>query len=165
MNLKVNNINSIQILSQKIGTYVEIKGYLDKKNQAKIEQFPYKLQIISKNEISLYLDYVISKYGKDFYNLYQDKVVVEKPKKIKQKKKKIKIKQQKIPVKEKFQVKVQERIKLIEKSNINFSKFGWINCVSTIIGISPQKVSAFMKKYMADFYENRCFKRKINKYR
>ena len=149
MNLKGNNINSIQILSQKIGTYVEIKGYLDKKNQAKIEQFPYKLQIISKNEISLYLD----------------KVVVKKPKKIKQKKKKIKIKQQKIPVKEKFQVKVQERIKLIEESNIDFSKFGWVNCVSTIIGISPQKVSAFMKKYMTDFYENRCFKRKINKYR
>lgn len=149
---------------------MEIKGYLDKRNQAKLEQFPYKLQVISKNEISLYLDYATEKYGKDFYNLYQDRVIVEKPKKIKpkRKQKQKKIKQQKVTEKEKFQIKVQERIKLIKDSNIDFSKFGWVNHTAKLIDISPQKVSAFMKKYMADFYESKCFKRKlkidVNKY-
>ena len=40
---------------------------------SKLEQFPNdkKLIIIEKEEIKPYLDYVISKYGKDFIKLYE----------------------------------------------------------------------------------------------
>ena len=52
-----------------------------------------------------------------------------------------------------------ERINLILNSNVDFSKFGWVGKVSSIINLSPQKVNVFMKKYMPDFYKN-CFVRK-----
>lgn len=50
--------------------------------------------------------------------------------------------------------------KLKYNNNIEFSKFGWVNEASKIIGISPQKVSDWMKRYLFDFYEEKCFKRK-----
>jgi endogenous inhibitor of DNA gyrase (YacG/DUF329 family) len=51
--------------------YFEIKGYLDNKNKAKINSFPFKLNVIDKHKIKMYIDYVTSKYGKDFINLYE----------------------------------------------------------------------------------------------
>ena len=50
--------------------YYEIKGYIDKKNEAKISQFQDKLHILKKEEMKLYLDYTINKYGKDFIEKY-----------------------------------------------------------------------------------------------
>jgi len=52
--------------------YVEIKGHLDEKNKAKINQFKYDLVIIDKNDIKKYLDYTTNKYGKEFIQLYED---------------------------------------------------------------------------------------------
>lgn len=58
------------------GTIVEIKG-AEKLAQwkAKFQQFPKDkiLQVIGKNEIRKYLEYVIQKYGKDFVSLYEKK--------------------------------------------------------------------------------------------
>ena len=51
-------------------------------------------------------------------------------------------------------------INLIKNSNINFSKFGWVKQVAKLINKHPQKINAWMKKYMKDFYENNCYKRK-----
>lgn len=54
------------------GTYVEIKGYDNGLTQAKISFFPHKIKLIAgKKQIKLYLDYVESKYGKDFIKLYE----------------------------------------------------------------------------------------------
>jgi len=47
----------------------------------------------------------------------------------------------------------------IINSNIDFSKFGWVNEASKIIGVTPQKVGKWMKRKMPEFYE-KCFKRK-----
>ena len=55
------------------GTYVEIKGYLDKKNEIKIKSFDKKLIIIDKKSIKQYIDYVVEKYGKDYIKLYNEK--------------------------------------------------------------------------------------------
>ena len=52
------------------GSYVQIKGWFGQKNQAKIASFP-NIILISKKQIEPYLEYVILKYGKDFYNLYE----------------------------------------------------------------------------------------------
>lgn len=58
------------------GSYVEIKGWYDEKTVTKHETFislGYKLNVIDKSKISLYLDYVISKYGKEFTCLYESR--------------------------------------------------------------------------------------------
>jgi len=52
------------------------------------------------------------------------------------------------------------KIKVLE-SDIDFSKFGWVTKVSKVLNISPQKVNKWMKRYLPDFYENKCFKRNI----
>lgn len=53
-------------------TYIEIKGYYDRKTKEKEKQFPKneKLIIFREKEMKPILDYVISKYGKDFIKLY-----------------------------------------------------------------------------------------------
>lgn len=51
--------------------YIEIKGYLDDKNKSKINSFPFKLNIIDKNKIKMYIDYATTKYGKNFIDLYE----------------------------------------------------------------------------------------------
>ena len=52
-------------------------------------------------------------------------------------------------------------IKLLS-SNIDFSKFGWVNLAASVIGCKSQKVSKWMKKHLSDFYQEKCFKRKTN---
>lgn len=54
------------------GKYVEVKGYWTKQWQAKYDQFPKELSIITKREIKPYLEYVENKYGKDFTKLYEE---------------------------------------------------------------------------------------------
>jgi len=53
----------------------------------------------------------------------------------------------------------QHYIPLILNSNIDFSKFGWVNEVSNIINKKPQKINKWMKRFLPNFYENKCFKR------
>ncbi len=55
------------------GTYIEIKGYFDNKNRAKIESFEKPLIILSEKEIQPMIEYVIKKYGKEYISLYQKK--------------------------------------------------------------------------------------------
>ena len=50
-----------------------------------------------------------------------------------------------------------------QNKTIQFNKFGWVNEVSKIIGITPQRVSHWMKRNMPDFYESMCYKRKQHK--
>lgn len=53
--------------------YVEVKGYLDKKNTAKISSFPYQLNVIGRKEIKPFIEYTELKYGKDYTHLYETK--------------------------------------------------------------------------------------------
>lgn len=53
------------------GTYVEIKGYMGKQNEAKITSFDKSLKVLTKKEIKPYLQYCVVKYGKDFTSLYE----------------------------------------------------------------------------------------------
>ncbi|MDD5649043.1 MAG: hypothetical protein PHF86_01310 [Candidatus Nanoarchaeia archaeon] len=52
--------------------YIEIKGYESEKSKAKKIQFPHKLNTFYANEMKPILEYVISKYGKDFIKLYKE---------------------------------------------------------------------------------------------
>ena len=58
------------------GKYVEVKGYWTKQWQAKYDQFPKELSIITEKEIKPYLEYVENKYGKDFTKLYEEETSV-----------------------------------------------------------------------------------------
>lgn len=55
------------------GDYVEVKGYLDGKQKAKIGDFPKKLEVIGKKEIKFFIEYVKMKHGKDFIKIYEKK--------------------------------------------------------------------------------------------
>lgn len=57
------------------GVYTEIKGYKTKRFDAKQEWFPkdLKYRVLYKNDMQVYLDYAIKKYGKDFIKLYEVK--------------------------------------------------------------------------------------------
>jgi hypothetical protein len=50
--------------------YIEIKGWMDEKNKAKIEQFKGDLKILFRSDLKEIFNYVESKYGKDFVKLY-----------------------------------------------------------------------------------------------
>ena len=65
-------------------TYIEIKGRVDSKCKYKFEQFPDKqrLKIYYAKDMKYFLDYVYKKYGKNFTDLYDDKVYVKKEKNI-----------------------------------------------------------------------------------
>lgn len=48
------------------------------------------------------------------------------------------------------------------KSDIDFSKFGWVGKAADIIGIEPQYVKRWMIRFLPEFYERKCYKRKIS---
>lgn len=52
--------------------YYEIKGFKSDQWQAKLDQFPYKLHVLYKDDINKYIDYVYKNYGKDIISLYDD---------------------------------------------------------------------------------------------
>ena len=53
----------------------------------------------------------------------------------------------------------KENIEKVKNSNIDFSKFGWVSKVAKLIGKKPQKVGEWMKKYLSEIYDQKCFKR------
>lgn len=53
-------------------TFIEIKGWLDKKNEEKINQFKGNLKVLFKKDLKKEFEYVINKYGVDFIKLYEE---------------------------------------------------------------------------------------------
>lgn len=56
--------------------------------------------------------------------------------------------------------KQNEYINDLTTSDIDFSKIGWVKEAAIIINQQPQKVHLWMKRFMPEFYENCCYKRK-----
>ena len=55
----------------------------------------------------------------------------------------------------------EDVIKKLLSSTIDFSKFGWVGEAAIIVGISPQKISKWMLRNLPDFYNEKCFRRKM----
>jgi hypothetical protein len=53
----------------------------------------------------------------------------------------------------------KDRIALVRASDIDFSKFGWVDKVSKLTGVIQQKVSKWMAKFVPEIYAT-AFKRK-----
>lgn len=68
-------------------------------------------------------------------------------------------------IKQIYDLKWEEYKEKIIKSGIDFSKFGWVKEVAEILGLPSQNVNKWMKRYLPDFYEKYCFKRKQKKKR
>jgi very-short-patch-repair endonuclease len=56
---------------------------------------------------------------------------------------------------------LNDKIKMILESEIDFSKFGWVKEVSILLNVSENSGGRFIRKHMKDFYEESCFKRRI----
>lgn len=69
------------------------------------------------------------------------------------------IKEKKISGKNTWNNLKELRWTLIQESNINFQKFGWVKEVSKLFGIAENKAGHYIKKNYPDFYET-CYKRK-----
>jgi hypothetical protein len=55
---------------------------------------------------------------------------------------------------------LKEQIRIVENSDIDFSKFGWVEKVAKILNKPHQKVSSWMKRMMPEFYKEKCFERR-----
>lgn len=54
------------------GRFVEIKGYMTERMKAKLAFFPKKIDVLLKDDLKDVFDYVIGKYGTDYYlSLYE----------------------------------------------------------------------------------------------
>ena len=172
----------------KIGNkYVEIKGYWTKQWQAKLDQFPKSeiLEIITKNEIRPYLEYVENKYGKDFISLYENNENYRKKikrKKIKRKKiKKSVVKIHKISKKELAKIQNElnnvnkdssgrfnhsilpekeweHRRDLILNSGIDIKKFGWVSKIKNKTKLSQRVIEDTMIHFK-DIFDGNYFRR------
>lgn len=95
---------------------------------------------------------IIFKYEQPDYNVYLNNV------------KKKKLKEVTLPkgikIKIKTDLKWEKYKDIIKNSEIDFSKFGWVQKVSELLNIKAQKVNKWMKRYLGDFYEHKCFKKK-----
>ena len=54
----------------------------------------------------------------------------------------------------------EEKIKLLN-SDIDFTKFGWVNKAAILLDKLPQKISCWMKKNLPVFYEKNCYRKKV----
>lgn len=52
------------------------------------------------------------------------------------------------------------KIDLIKSSDIDFSKYGWTKKASELLGIRVQKVAQWFRRYMPEFYAEKCYKKK-----
>lgn len=50
----------------------------------------------------------------------------------------------------------EARWQIIENSNIDFSKFGWVGELAKLFGIAPNRAGHYVKIHYPDFYKN-CF--------
>lgn len=142
------------------GNYVEIKGYMNDKDPEKLKQFKHPLKLIRNTEIKPYIDYVTETYNVKLYEmefLYDDKIIeLQKKKEIYEFEKN----ERKIIRLEKRNKTIEERKNIIRNINdIDYSKSGWGNKISKVLGLSPQKTVKFIKEYMLDelkpFFNNK----------
>lgn len=165
----------------KIGEYeyIEVKGWLSKRDSDK-----YKKVYESHPDVKIYL--IRNECGQKNYNKFINKEIELKdcedlieavtkeriykcknPSGIKKygprKEKKVHLTREeysdlkKIRTNEKYK---QIAINLLN-SGIDFTSFGWVRLTSEFLGIPHQKVNRWMKRHLPEFYEEKCYKRKI----
>lgn len=54
----------------------------------------------------------------------------------------------------------KQRWDLLQNSDIDFSKFGWVKEVAKLFGTAENKAGSYVRKHYPEFYEQKCFVRK-----
>lgn len=129
------------------GVYYEIKNWHRPDTDFKISQFPKdkKIILIEGGDNQKFITYAKNKYGEKFYEtLYEIKDYKESEKHSE--------------YLDKIESLKSDRWEIIQHSNIDFSKYGWIKKISKLFGISENKAGDYIKRNYKDFYENICFK-------
>lgn len=128
----------------------------DEKKDKIINDFGFRLIRFTAHEVQ----YKIENVMKKIKSFISKSTLIEKSQYVKPLSKKeifaINVQQNKIKKEKEINVKIEK----ILKSDINFSKFGWVKKASLILEISSQKVGKWMKKNMNDFYNKKCFVKK-----
>lgn len=141
--IKINKYDNLQIINSNINC-IDYKEYklklIDDLNLLDEKDFNKACELLNKTSKS-FMSWLYKNNKVKHKEIIKNKNIINK-----------KIKNQSI----------LNNIELIKNSNIDFSKFGWVQKTSELINILPQKVNIFMKKYMLDFYNEKCFKKKIN---
>lgn len=57
------------------GTFIEIKGMKNGKDSRKINNFPYKLKVLYKQQIKPYMSYMTNRYGTDVKKIFETYIV------------------------------------------------------------------------------------------
>lgn len=131
------------------GVYYEIKNWHRPDTDYKVKFFPKNktLVLIEGDENKFYLDYVENKYGKKFYDLLYEV-------------KNYQVKKKHSEFLEKREIIKNERWNIIQSSDIDFSKYGWVGKISELFGISENKAGDYIKRNFPEFYRDKCFKKK-----
>lgn len=53
--------------------YVEVKGWKTSQSAAKHDAFPHELEVVDKQGIAMYMQYVTERYGRNLVKLYEDR--------------------------------------------------------------------------------------------
>ena len=132
------------------GKYIEIKGFDTDKTKAKIEQFPSdrELKVYHKSDLENVFEYVVSKYGENYIELYEDYI----PKK--------KRKKESIYPKDKSgkgnasllseDIWLNRKL-LILNSGVDFNSFGWKSNVRRITKLTRREIDRTIEHYKEDF--------------
>lgn len=134
------------------GTYLEIKGYYTENVGQKLKYFPHPITVYYENDMKMYLDYVINKYGKNFIEVLQD------------------IKIQKIPRLNKYDAckKLHEAtierhktlyLDIIKNANIDYTKFGWVSELTNLLNVSHTQIRRIIKNILPELLDT-AFMRK-----
>ena len=151
------------------GTYIEVKGYYNKQTIHKKEQFKENLLFLDKDGMENILFYVNKFYGKNFIELYEnrkieynfmeikltwchDRVYVYEFKSRKKKEKILNRRNKKLDIKEFL---VIERREILDNSNIDLMKYGWVQKVSKLWNVSHTQTCKWIEQYYPDlkFYK------------
>lgn len=121
----------------------------------KILRFP-ALNVIKNHEecIKILLKFIDDTKTKIFKQEVFPQIILQK-----EEKEKI-IQQNKIDMIEERNQLIEFRKNLILNSNIDFFNIGWVEDVKKILNLTHTTVVKFMKKYMSEFYNTKCFKRR-----
>ena len=128
------------------GLYVEVKGYETDQDRAKWRDFPRRLVIVRREQITAMKDFVDSELL-EVYSTEKDKEI-----------RPTRHEKRKMNTDKKW----EHYKEIVLHSSIDFSKLGWVHKVAELLGIQPAYVNRWMKKYLPEFYIN-CFVRKYKR--
>lgn len=65
-----------------------------------------------------------------------------------------------IPVEQKLRSIADKRMEILVAANVNFTRYGWVQQAADLLGMKPQKIHGWMKRYFPETLE-KCYTRTL----